>query len=407
MSVWEYLQLGYVASINRSVVAPERIDPDSPCLGLEDIEPGGKIHGVRPAAKMRVESNKFVFSDSDVLFGKLRPYLVKIARPSFGGVCSTDILPIAPGEKIDRGYLAHFLTLPSTIALATARSTGANLPRISTAKLARFIIPVPPLDEQRRIAEVLDQVEALRERRRKVIALLDELAESIFLDMFGGLNNYCYGWDSCEFEKLLVERPRNGLSPSKSGQITCRVLTLSAVTGHMFNESAVKSSTFKTLPLLKQTVDARDFLVARGNGNISLLGRGFFPTRSMPDTVFPDIIIASRIDNSKLVPEFLEFVWRSPGVRRQIEAMARTTNGTYKINQSALESVVLPNPPLQLQKKFAEYSQSISSQRKRAVAHLAELDALFSSLQSRAFRGQLWQHDPKDRAGEAVPGGQP
>ena len=73
----------------------------------------------------------------------------------------------------------------------------------------------------------------------------------------------------------------------------------------------------------------------------------------------------------------------------QIERGARTTNGTHKVNQRLLSSIVFPVPPADLQRRFATIVESIEEQKARQRAHLAELDTLFASLQSRAFRGDL------------------
>ena len=90
----------------------------------------------RPLAPSGLKSNKFQFSDRHVLFGKLRPYLRKIARPKFSGVCSTDIIPILPKDGVSRDYLFYFLRTPDTVNLATSRCSGVNLPRLSPKQLA-------------------------------------------------------------------------------------------------------------------------------------------------------------------------------------------------------------------------------------------------------------------------------
>ncbi len=178
--------LGDVASIVRAMIEPSEIGEGTFCVGLENITSGGGFNGVAVLKPGEVASTKFVFSKHEVLFGKLRPYLAKVARPNFGGVCSTDILPIAPGPRLDRDYLAHFLSQPATIALAAQRATGANLPRLSPKELEKFRLPLPSLEEQRRIARVLDFADALRAKRRKAISQVRILIGSIFHEMFVG-----------------------------------------------------------------------------------------------------------------------------------------------------------------------------------------------------------------------------
>lgn len=247
----------------------------------------------------------------------------------------------------------------------------------------------PPLEDQRWIAEVLNRADALRVKRREALAHLDDLAESIFVAMFGDPTLNTRGWPTICLADTLAAPLRNGVSPSTDGQFEAYVLTLSSITGDRFRPAARKPGAFAKAPLASQTVSIADFLICRGNGNPSLVGRGFFPTKSMPDTAFPDIIIAARIQQDRTRPAFLEAVWRSTLVRAQIESKARTTNGTYKVNQTILEGISFYSPDLELQDEFARRISSIDELRARNWASLAELDALFGSLQDRAFRGLL------------------
>jgi type I restriction enzyme S subunit len=78
-------------------------------------------------------------------------------------------------------------------------------------------------------------------------------------------------------------------------------------------------------------------------------------------------------------------------VRTQVETLARTTNGTFKVNQTMLEGIKFIAPPIELQRKFARRVGAVEKMKKAQRASLAELDALFASLQHRAFRGELWR----------------
>lgn len=106
---------------------------------------------------------------------------------------------------------------------------------------------------------------------------------------------------------------------------------------------------------VQQSVNVNDFLVCRGNGNVRLVGKGYFPDQSFSDVTFPDTIIAARINVQLIAREYLQFIWNSSAVRRQVEALARTTNGTFKVNQTMLESIQIVMPPLALQQTFATH----------------------------------------------------
>jgi type I restriction enzyme, S subunit len=183
-------------------------------------------------------------------------------------------------------------------------------------------------------------------------------------------------WPVESMASFLTEGPRNGVSPSDGGTVRGAVLTLSAITGAVFDESAIKEADFKANPPASKRVDHRDFLVCRGNGNPRLVGLGFFPGRDLPGVIFPDTMIALRVDNSRIDRKYLEFVWRSKRVRAQIEAGARTTNGTFKINQKVVEGIQIPVPPIEEQRRLAvmlDLADELRVKRRQSITLLEGL----------------------------------
>ena len=189
------------------------------------------------------------------------------------------------------------------------------------------------------------------------------------------------------FATLLKTGMRNGISPSSYGTSSGKVLVLSAITGVAFDNDQVKEGLFTSPFTPDQFVSTQEFLICRGNGNKSLVGCGRFPTISLHDTVFPDTMIAAGVDPSQVAPLFLERLWSTDCVRRQIENGARTTNGTYKINQKVLAAIELPVPPMSEQMRFAEVAARVGLAHRQASAELS--NTLFDALVQRAFRGEL------------------
>jgi type I restriction enzyme S subunit len=309
---------------------------------------------------------------------------------------SAIISPLYPTFHVRDGYDSNFvihLLLSDLMIKHYDTVAFGSVPRRRRTSVNDFLaleLPSPPgIEEQLRIAKALDQAVEGQTKRRKAIALLNDLAESIFYDTFGDLSASLQDWSVETFKTQTIEPPRNGLSPSKAGKIEARVLTLSAVTGAAFDGSAAKISTFVAPPPSSKAIDRRDFLVCRGSGNLALVGRGFFPDADMPDTTFPDTMIAVRVAPERLGREYLEYVWRTDFIRRQIESGARTTNGTYKINQRVLEAIRLPVPPREIQEDFGCRIQKIDGIKRVQLRHLGGLAELLNSLQWRAFRGEL------------------
>lgn len=191
---WFQKNLGEVAKLDRQNIKPEFISSGTLYIGLEHINNDGGFNDFQIVEPGDLASNKFSFTKNHVLYGKLRPYLKKIARPDFSGICSTDIIPILPSQEIDKDFLFYYLRQPQYIDLATTRSSGANLPRISPKELEKFPIVFPPIAQQKRIAAILDKADAVRRKRREAIRLTEELLRSTFLEMFGDPITNPKGW---------------------------------------------------------------------------------------------------------------------------------------------------------------------------------------------------------------------
>ena len=204
-------------------------------------------------------------------------------------------------DRADPAFIAAwFNTTEMKTLLRTRAKPSINMSNINATEVLKFPVVLPPLAEQRRIAEVLDRAEALRAKRRAALAQLDSLTQSLFLDLFGDPATNPKGWLMVSLESVLSIPLRNGLSPSKSGKVIANVLTLSAITGNRFDATAWKTSTFMSRPPANQSVSELDFLICRGNGNVHMVGKGYFPSEAMPEMTFPDTMIAARISPARL-----------------------------------------------------------------------------------------------------------
>lgn len=288
---------------------------------------------------------------------------------------------LVPGPDLDAKYLYHWLK--SKTEYLRSLGNGATFKELSKKTAAQIQVPLPPLPEQRRIAAILDHAAALRAKRLQVLTHLDSLTQSVFTEMFS----------AGDFEPMparaLIPRMRNGLSPATDGTHEAQVLTLSSVTQGQFDPAAVKAGVFAIEPPADKRITDGDFLMCRGNGNKALVGVGTYSRQNRPDLVFPDTVIAGTVDTNLVTLPFLEAAWKRPDVRVQIDAVARTTNGTYKVNQQTLSGIMVPVPPLDLQKAFAAKVTHVTKVHAAVQSAFALDDELFASLQSRAFQGEL------------------
>jgi type I restriction enzyme, S subunit len=381
---WPVVTLGSVATLAREGIAPESISSGTLFVGLENITKGGEFEKVATVENGDITSTKFSFSAKHVLYGKLRPYLAKIALPEFEGVCSTDIIPILPGSGLDRRYLAHYLLTPRMVALASDRATGANLPRLSPKVLLEFPIPFPPLEVQRRIAAILDQAEELRSKRRAAIDLLDQLPQAIFLEMFGDPATNQMGWPMARIGDLL-DSASYGTSGKAGTAGKWPVLRMGNITsaGHL-DLTNLKYMDLTESEVSKYTVRKGDVLFNRTN-SADLVGKTALYSYDEP-VAFAGYLVRLRV-NEKANPEFIAAYMNLGYTKKVLRGMAKSIVGMANINAKEVQSIAIPQPPMELQTMFAKQVESVRRAKEIHQIGLTECDALFNSLQSRFFGG--------------------
>jgi type I restriction enzyme S subunit len=161
-------------------------------VGAGNIETQtGVLSGLMTARQEGLQSGKFCFDPCMVLYSKIRPYLEKVARPEFVGICSADVYPLLPMDGVlSRDYLFHVLLSAHFTNYAIAGSDRAGMPKVNRDHLFQYTISLPPYGEQSKAAKKLDELRlktyALEEVYRKKIAALTELKQSLLAKAFAG-----------------------------------------------------------------------------------------------------------------------------------------------------------------------------------------------------------------------------
>ena len=153
---WAEVELGEVWHESRARARPDAITRTD-YIGLEHVE-GGTNRITGAGRSDGVKSAVAVFSEGDVLYGRLRPYLNKVIRPSFAGVASTEFLVFKESQALVNGLLMRLLSSSDLVAYASANSAGVNLPRISAKRLAEYRFGLAPLPEQHRIVAKIESL---------------------------------------------------------------------------------------------------------------------------------------------------------------------------------------------------------------------------------------------------------
>lgn len=362
---------------------------------ITDITQAGELRHGEPAFVPvdTPELDNYELKDGDVLIARSGATAGKsYVHHSFGTrtVFAGYLIRFRPDtSKVLPRFVGAFLQTPAYWQQLNSHKRAVAQPNVNAKQLASLVLPMPPLAEQERIVKLLDEADELRKLRAQADSRTVGLIPALFQEIFGDPDENPKGLPVLPFGELLAEPLRNGLSPAKDGSYPAKVFTLSAITGEEFDSAALKEASFARLPDRTCQTTEHLFLICRGNGNRELVGCGKFPQRLTINTVFPDTMIAAVPNPDRLLPAFLEAAWKQPTTRSQIRSNARTTNGTFKINQTAIEQIRLPVPPLPLQEEFAARVSEIRAMQAEQAASRRRLDDLFQSMLHRAFQGEL------------------
>ena len=158
---WKWVRLGEISDYNnvKRKIKPNEMDPKIWALDLEDIgKDTGFIINRKLAADKKIKGERVIFDKGQILFSKLRPYLKKNLVAPDSGICSSEIVPFSCFGEINSEFLVYLLKSPfidRTINLATY---GVKMPRVGTETMVNLLLPLPPLNEQKRIVERLEEL---------------------------------------------------------------------------------------------------------------------------------------------------------------------------------------------------------------------------------------------------------
>jgi restriction endonuclease S subunit len=291
----------------------------------------------------------------------------------------------ADTSRVDSRFLFFYFRTPKALSLISARALTTGVPHINLGILREFPLELPPLPEQRRIAEVLDRAEALRAKRRAALAQLDTLTQSIFLDMFGDPATNSKGWPQVTlgdvFEIARGGSPRpiddyttedpHGINWVTIGDASAGSKYITATKRRIRLEGAKRS----------RAVKPGDFLLT----NSMSFGRPYIMRTS---GCIHDgwLVLAPRRDD--VDAEFFYWLLSSRSVFAEFER--RAAGATVKnLNIDLVRSVTIPMPAIAAQRNFSRRVAAIDSIKRAHGTALVALNAFFATLQHRAFRGEL------------------
>ena len=357
-------------------------DGDLPLVRIRDV-----VRGKSSTFYSGDYEQKYIVDNGDLLIGMDGEF----NRERWNGgkallnqrVCRVAVID----PRLDESYLYWFL--PAALKEIERQTPFVTVKHLSAKQIKSLEVPLPPIEEQRRIASILDAADALRTKRRQSLAKLDTLTQAIFIDMFGDFDANTLRWSAVELGNIVSES-RLGLVRG-AGELDDEhpipyirmnaigsngELDLANVRRTLVAAAEIKSGRLEPGDLLFNTRNSRELVgktaIFRGNGTF----------------VFNNNILRLRF-TTEANPEYVNAAIRQPIVQRSLEVRKAGTTNVFAIYFKDLATVQMPLPPIDLQREFAGRIEALRNLVVPLETSATALDMVFAALQHRAFRGEL------------------
>lgn len=370
---------------------PPNVDSGVPFLTVKNINTQGALDFEGCSKISAVEYEKAVAGNSspiigDVLFSKDGTVgKVSVVRDHTDFAVLSSIAILRPNAMlVDSKYLGYALQSPDALDQALKKKTGSAIRRIILSDLKNVEIPLPTLPEQRRIAAILDKADALRAKRREAIAKLEQLMQSVFLEMFGDPMTNPKGWPASTLGELaeFENGDRSSNYPSKGDIVSDGILFLST-----------KNITDQRLDLRDtQFITEEKFKsLSRGKiqkGDLVITLRGTLGACCIFDGVYDVAFINAQMMIMRprlgINSVFLHALITSAAIQDKIQG-SFTGAAVPQLTSGGIAQLGLYRPPTNLQIRFSEIAQMLQAHKRELSRSSSLVEDLFQSLQQKGF----------------------
>lgn len=330
------------------------------------------------------KSSAKLVSKGSLLIAMYGATVGEVSQLTFDATTNQAICSILPDQKVcDVNYLYRFLEASKPYLLT--RRVGGGQPNISQAVIKDLEVPLPPLNEQRRIAFILEKADELRQKRQQAIEKLDQLLQATFIDMFGDPVSNPKGWDvGCIGDMLESVKYGSSDKATLEGEIPILRMNNLTYSGEM-DLTDLKYIT-KVQADEKYFVKEGDILFNRTNSK-ELVGKTAVYVGPEP-MAYAGYLVRGRT-KANYAPEYISAFLNSPWGKEKLQSMCKSIVGMANINAKEFQSIVLPIPPENEQIQFKNKVLTIREKKRLLINQLSILETLFKSLQNKAFSGTL------------------
>lgn len=399
---WEVKPLVVLAENRVSKIAEVEGSIPLPYVGLDQIESWtGRLLRLDPDFEPSASSNRF--ESGDILYGKLRPYLAKVCRVDFEGMCSSDLLALRPEANVDDRFLCYFLLTDGFTSWMNTCSYGTKMPRTSWVVMKRCAAAVPKIEEQCAIAEYLDGetanldaivrkqqmlIERLREKRSAIITetvtrgLPPDAARAAGLDPnprrkpsgVEWLGDIPAHWETRRLRHFLFRNESGvwGEDADSDGTPVLRSTEQTVEGGWRIRQPAIRK--LSEAERSRYRLERGDLVVTTSSGSARHIGKTSLVTEAVErlNACFSNFMQRLRCSES-LDPRLAHYLLNCPTGREQLVFHSSTTTGLANLNGAVLSNVWLAAPP-----SYRE-QQAIADYLDRETA---KLDALVEKIET-------------------------
>ncbi|MCD9513011.1 MULTISPECIES: restriction endonuclease subunit S [Photobacterium] len=329
-------------------------------------------------------SSAKLFPPSTVLLAMYGATIGACSILSFEAATNQACAAILPNENYNEKYLYYYFCYikPSLVRLGV----GGAQPNISAGLIKKLKIPNLVLEEQKKIAEILDAADSLRQKDKQLVEHYDRLSQSLFLDMFGVPNNNIYDFEIGTIRDL-VNTVNYGTSAKAQMEGEYTYLRMNNITyqGYM-NFESLKFIDLSEKDQDKYLVKKGDILFNRTNSK-ELVGKTGLFDKDISMAIAGYLIRVRA--NEKANPYYLWRFMNSNYCKKVLAHMCKSIVGMANINAQELQNIKVLIPPIELQNQFEKTIKEIENQKTLAQQALLKSEDLFNSLLQKAFKGEL------------------
>ena len=344
----------------------------------------------RTITQQAIEDKKAITFPKDTLLVGCIGDIGKLGITSELSSSNQQLTGILPNDETNVSYLYYWFK--GNKKVLENYSNNALVPILNNRTLETVKIPLPPLDQQKKIAAILDAADTYRQKTKVLIVKHDELIKSLFLEMFGDpVSNYM-GWEKILLSSF-IKSLKTGVSVNSTNEKYSDgmfgILKTSCVYTGAFNPIEAKVIRRDEYDRMKLNPSANSIIISRMN-TTELVGRSAYIAIDFPYLFLPDRLWQTekgKLDhNVRWLSQALSF----NRFRDETGKISSGTSGSMKnISKKNYLNLTMIYPPLDLQNQFAKRVQAIEAQKAQAQASLAQAEDLFNSLLQKAFKGEL------------------